>query len=162
MQPLPTLHRWGRVLVQHITSYCSAPSWQPYPSSRSCDSTDVPWSWLAYLLPIQWSDQAYLGILRVHFVRHRGQHIRSRWFSPLDGSDQEGGGCQHMDSPTRPGPSRHRGFHWHWAIPCLGGVRLSGDEHYSLHDQVCVIQPSDSYVSRFLIRLWPSCCTFRG
>ena len=35
--PLPTLHHWGQVLVQHITSYCSVLSWQPYPLPRSYD-----------------------------------------------------------------------------------------------------------------------------
>ena len=82
----------------------------------------------------QWSDQAHLGVLRVHLGSHCGQHIRSRWLSPLDGSHQEGGRHQYVDSSTRPSSSRHRGVHRDWTIPHLGGVRLSGDERHSLYD----------------------------
>ena len=35
--PSPTLHLWGEVLVQHITSYYSVPSCQLFPSPRLCD-----------------------------------------------------------------------------------------------------------------------------
>lgn len=57
-----------------------------------------------------------------------------------------------MGGPTCPGSLRHRGLHWHRVVPCVGSVRLPGDEYYSLYDQVRAALPSDSYDSLILIR----------
>jgi len=57
-----------------------------------------------------------------------------------------------VDRPTCPSSLGHRGHQWHRAVPCVGSVRLPGDEHYSLYDQVRATLPSDSYDSQALIR----------
>ena len=132
--PLPVLRRWGQVPVRRITSYCSVPSWQPYPSSRSYGPPNS--LTLAHSLLFQWSDQTHLGVLPIHLGRSHRQYIRSRRISPLDRSDQQGGGRQFVDSSTCQGSPWHRGDEWDWLVPFLGGVRLPGDEHYSLYDQV--------------------------
>ena len=46
---------------------------------------------LAHLLCLtQGGDQAYLGLLPLHFLRCCGKHIRACRFSPLDSHHQEG------------------------------------------------------------------------
>jgi hypothetical protein len=57
-----------------------------------------------------------------------------------------------VDGPTCPSSLRHRGHGWHRVVPYVGGVRLPGDEHYSLYDQVRATLPPDSYDSQALIR----------
>lgn len=91
---------------------------------------------LAHLPSLQGSDQAHLGLLPIHFGCHSSQHIRSRWFGPLDGDHKEGGGHQHLDGQPSscPSPHRHRSVGRHRVIPLMGGVCLLGDEHHSLYD----------------------------
>lgn len=136
MLPLPTLPRWGIILVQHITSCCLVPSWELYRLSRPCDPIIDLWYWTHLPLFAQGSGQAHLGLLHIHLLRLRRCTFRSRWFGSLDDRHQKGAGHQYLDDQCSicPSPSWDRSVRWHWAIPRVGGVCLPGDERYSLCD----------------------------